>query len=181
MNIQATLIQLNQVLTKHFNTNSLNADGLQWVQTDTVAGVDDSRYGKGLVIKFTTGKMAVFHNQLVMEPGLRTELGCGRFIPELDQGLFAVILMELADIHKEGWVEAKTINALKTALSIAVEDTDHMAMGKANWGLDSAVVGMRVREVQHKHFKDGVWSIGAYGLLAVALVTASILDARTEA
>jgi hypothetical protein len=181
MNIQSTLIQLNQAVTKRFNTNSLNADGLQWVETNTVAGVDDSRYGKGLVIKFTTGKMAVFHNQLVMEPGLRTELGCGRLIPEMNQTIFAVILMELADIHKENWVEAKTINALKTALSIAVEDTDRMAMGKANWGLDSAIVGMRVREVQHKHFKDSMWAVGAYGLLAVALVTASILDARTEA
>ena len=181
MNIQATLIQLNQVLTKHFNTNSLNADGLQWVQTDTVAGVDDSRYGKGLVIKFTTGKMAVFHNQLVMEPGLRTELGCGRFIPELDQGLFAVILMELADIHKEGWVEAKTINALKTALMSAIEDIDISTCGRANMNIDRANLSMGIREVQHKHFKDGVWTIGAYGLLAVALVTASILDARTEA
>jgi hypothetical protein len=181
MNIQSTLAQLNQVVAKHFNTNGLDVDGLQWVQTDTVAGVDDSRYGKGLVIKFTTGKMAVFHNQLVMEPGLRTELGCGRLIPEMNQTIFAVILMELADIHKENWVEAKTINALKTALSIAVEDTDRMAMGKANWGLDSAIVGMRVREVQHKHFKDSMWTAGAYGLLTVALVTASILDARTEA
>ena len=54
-------------------------------------------------------------------------------------------------------------------------------MGKANWGLDSAIVGMRVREVQHKHFKDSMWTAGAYGLLAVVLVTASILDARTEA
>jgi hypothetical protein len=125
--------------------------------------------------------MAVFHNQLVMEPGLRTELGCGRFIPELDQGLFAVILMELADIHKEGWDEDKTIYSLKTAFGIAIEDTDRMAMGKANWGLDSAIVCMRVREVQHKHFKDSMWTAGAYGLLTVALVTASILDARTEA
>ena len=181
MNIQSTLIQLNQVLTQRFNTNNLNADGLQWVATDTVAGVDDSRHGKGLVIKFATGKMAVFHNHLVMEPGLRTELGCGRLIPEMNQTIFAVILMELADIHKEGWDEDKTIYSLKTAFGIAIEDIDRMAMGKSNWRLDSAVVGMAVREVQHKHFKDGMWAVGAYGLLAVALVTASILDARTEA
>ena len=181
MNIQSTLIQLNQVVAKHFNTNGLDADGLQWVQTDTVAGVDDSRYGKGLVIKFTTGKMAIFHNQLVMEPGLRTELGCGRLIPEMNQTIFAVILMELADIHKEGWVEAKTINALKTVLMNAIEDIDISICGRANMNIDRANLSMDLRGVQHKLYKDSVWTVGAYGLLAVALVTASILDARTEA
>ena len=125
--------------------------------------------------------MAVFHNQLVMEPGLRTELGCGRLIPEMNQTIFAVILMELADIHKEGWVEAKTINALKTVLMNAIEDIDISICGRANMNIDRTNLSMGIREVQHKHFKDSVWTVGAYGLLAVALVTASILDARTEA
>ncbi len=177
MNIQSTLIQLNQVLTQRFNTNNLNADGLQWVQTDTVAGVDDSRYGKGLVIKFTTGKMAVFHNQLVMEPGLRTELGCGRLIPEMNQTIFAVILMELADIHKEGWVEAKTINALKTVLMNAIEDIDISICGRANMNIDRANLSMDLRGVQHKLYKESVTAGGLWAIAAIVLVTCAILDA----
>ena len=177
MNIQSTLIQLNQVVAKHFNTNGLDADGLQWVQTDTVAGVDDSRYGKGLVIKFTTGKMAVFHNQLVMEPGLRTELGCGRLIPEMNQTIFAVILMELADIHKEGWVEAKTINALKTVLMNAIEDIDISICGRANMNIDRANLSIDLRGVQHKLYKESVTAGGLWAIAAIVLVTCAILDA----
>ena len=177
MNIQSTLIQLNQVVAKHFNTNGLDADGLQWVQTDTVAGVDDSRYGKGLVIKFTTGKMAVFHNQLVMEPGLRTELGCGRLIPEMNQTIFAVILMELADIHKEGWVEAKTINALKTVLMNAIEDIDISICGRANMNIDRANLSMDLRGVQHRLYKESVTAGGLWAIAAIVLVTCAILDA----
>ena len=177
MNIQSTLIQLNQVVAKHFNTNGLDVDGLQWVQTDTVAGVDDSRYGKGLVIKFTAGKMAVFHNQLVMEPGLRTELGCGRLIPEMNQTIFAVILMELADIHKEGWVEAKTINALKTVLMNAIEDIDISICGRANMNIDRANLSMDLRGVQHRLYKESVTSGGLWAIAAIVLVTCAILDA----
>lgn len=177
MNIQSTLIQLNQVVAKHFNTNGLDVDGLQWVQTDTVAGVDDSRYGKGLVIKFTTGKMAVFHNQLVMEPGLRTELGCGRLIPEMNQTIFAVILMELADIHKEGWVEAKTINALKTVLMNAIEDIDISICGRANMNIDRANLSMDLRGVQHRLYKESVTAGGLWAIAAIVLVTCAILDA----
>ena len=177
MNIQSTLIQLNQVLTQRFNTNNLNADGLQWVATDTVAGVDDSRHGKGLVIKFTTGKMVVFHNHLVMEPGLRTELGCGRLIPEMNQTIFAVILMELADIHKEGWVEAKSINALKTVLVSAIEDIDIGVCGRANMNIDRANVGMDLRGVQHRLYKESVTAGGLWAIAAIILVTCAILDA----
>ena len=177
MNIQSTLIQLNQVVAKHFNTNSLDVDGLQWVQTDTVAGVDDSRYGKGLVIKFTTGKMAIFHNQLVMEPGLRTELGCGRLIPEMNQTIFAVILMELADIHKEGWVEAKTVAALKTVLVAAIEDIDNSTCGRANMNIDRAIVGMDLHGVQHRLYKESVATGGLWAIAAIVLVTCAILDA----
>ena len=177
MNIQSTLIQLNQVVAKHFNTNGLDADGLQWVQTDTVAGVDDSRYGKGLVIKFTTGKMAVFHNQLVMEPGLRTELGCGRLIPEMNQTIFAVILMELADIHKEGWVEAKTINALEIVLTNAIEDIDNSTCGRANMDIDRTILGMGMRGVQHRLYKESVATGGLWAIAAIVLVTCAILDA----
>ena len=177
MNIQSTLIQLNQVLTKHFNTNSLNADGLQWVDTDTVAGVDDSRYGKGVVIKFTTGKMAVFHDQMVMEPGLRTVLGCGRLIPVMDQTIFAVILMELADIHKEGWVEAKTINALEIVLTNAIEDIDNATCGRANMDIDRTILAMDLRAVQHRLYKESVTAGGLWAIAAIILVTCAILDA----
>ena len=181
MNIHSTLTQLSRNIAIKYDTHGLTADGLQWLKTETFAGLYDSQYGPGVLINFSIGKMVVFEDRLIMDQQFRTASGCGRFIPKLDQGLFTVILMELADIHKEGWDEDKTIYSLKTAFGIAIEDIDRMAMGKANWRLDSAVVGMAVREVQHKHFKDSMWTAGAYGLLAVALVTASILDARTEA
>ena len=181
MNIQATLAQLNANITVRFETHGLAASGLQWLETNNFAAIDDSVYGKGVLIKFTSGKLVVFHNWLVMSPELQTELGLSRYIPPMDITTFMVILTELADIHREGWVEAKTLAALSTVFNEAVAVRDRQATIQAESRTNSAIVGMRLKEVQHKHFKDGVWTIGAYGLLAVALVTASILDARTEA
>lgn len=71
------------------------------------AGLYDSQYGPGVLINFSIGKMVVSEDRLIMDQQFRTASGCGRFIPKLDQGLFTVILMELADIHKEGWDEDK--------------------------------------------------------------------------
>lgn len=121
--------------------------------------------------------MAVFHNHLVMEPGLRTELGCGRLIPVMNQTIFAVILMELADIHKEGWAEPKTINALRTVLVAAIEDIDNSMCGRANMDIDRAILGMDMRGVQHRLYKESVTTGGLWAIAAIVLVTCAILDA----
>ena len=181
MNIQATLNQLNANTAQRFNTHGLTADTLRWLDAEKFAAVDDSRYGKGLLVKFTAGKLVVFPEIAVMSPELQAELGLSRYIPPMDITTFMVILTELADIHREGWVEAKTLAALSTVFNEAVAVRDRQATIQAESRTNSTIVGMRLKEVQHKHFKDGVWTVGAYGLLAVALVTASILDARTEA
>ncbi len=121
--------------------------------------------------------MAVFHNHLVMEPGLRTELGCGRLIPEMNQTIFAAILMELSDIHKEGWVEAKTINALEIVLTNAIEDIDNSTCGRANMDIDRTILGMGMRGVQHRLYKESVATGGLWAIAAIVLVTCAILDA----
>ena len=177
MNIQATLNQLNANTAQRFETHSLAASGLQWLNTDNFAAIDDSVYGKGILIKFTKGKLVVFHDWLVMSPELQTELGLSRYIPAMDTGIFAVILAELADIHREGWVEAKTIAAISAAMNSSVRDNDSKLMGRANLKVDQAIVSMGVRNVQHRLFKENVTACGLWAIAAIAIVTCSILDA----
>lgn len=177
MNIQATLAQLNANIAVRFETHSLAANGLQWLETANFAAVDDSVYGKGILIKFTSGKLVVFHNWLVMSPELQTELGLSRFIPAMDESIFAVILAELADIHREGWVEAKSISAISAVMNLSVTDTDSKLMGRANHKVDQAIVSMGLRNVQHGLFKESVTVGSLWAIAAIAIVTCSILDA----
>lgn len=177
MNIQATLAQLNANITVRFETHGLAASGLQWLETNNFAAIDDSVYGKGVLIKFTSGKLVVFHNRLVMSPELQTELGLSRYIPAMDLGIFAVILAEVADIHKEGWVEAKTINALKTVLVATVEDIDNSTCGRANMDIDRTIRNMDLHGMQHRLYKESVATGGLWAIAAIVLVTCAILDA----
>ena len=53
MNIHSTLTQLSRNIAIKYDTHGLTADGLQWLKTETFAGLYDSQYGPGVLINFS--------------------------------------------------------------------------------------------------------------------------------